>query len=69
MYSWPSAPMLKRPARKPTATARPVKMSGVAERSVSEIGWSAVWISFVSPEAIAERISVGLPIEPVRSAW
>ena len=30
MYSWPSAPMFSRPQRKATATARPVKMSGVA---------------------------------------
>ena len=30
IVSWPSAPMLNRPQRKPTATARPVKIRGVA---------------------------------------
>ncbi len=29
---WPSAPMLNSPARKPSATASPVKTSGVARK-------------------------------------
>src|SRR5215218_7922871 len=34
MKNWPSPPMLKSPARKATATARPVKIRGVALSSV-----------------------------------
>ena len=40
MSSWPSPPMLNRPARKPIATPRPVRISGVAAVSVSEIARS-----------------------------
>ena len=40
MSSWPSPPMLNRPARKARATASPVKMSGVASVSVCEIARS-----------------------------
>ena len=35
--NWPFAPMLNRPARNPKATARPAKISGVAEFSVLAI--------------------------------
>ena len=38
---WPSAPMLNSPAWKPTATASPARMSGVAAKSVSEISINA----------------------------
>ena len=37
MTIWPSAPMLNSPAWKPTATASPARISGVAAKSVSEI--------------------------------
>ena len=35
---WPAAPMLNIPARKATATDRPVRMSGVASNAVSDSG-------------------------------
>ncbi len=40
MSSWPSPPMLNRPARKARATARPVKISGVASVRVWEMARS-----------------------------
>jgi hypothetical protein len=40
MIAWPCAPMLNRPARNGIATAKPVRISGAALVSVSEIGRS-----------------------------
>ncbi len=40
MSSCPSPPMLNRPARKATATARPVRMRGVASVRVAEMARS-----------------------------
>ena len=36
MSIWPLAPMLNRPAWKPTATAKPARISGLARVSVSD---------------------------------
>ena len=43
--NWPSTPMLNTLVRNATATARPVKISGVAATSVSVIGLmaAAIW--------------------------
>ena len=38
--SWPSAPMLNRPARKASATPRPARISGAAAVSVSDSAYS-----------------------------
>src|SRR5918994_1923531 len=46
MNSWPSPPILNRPARNGTATARPVKMSGVA-------------LTMVRPEGAGQQRGVG----------
>jgi hypothetical protein len=67
-YSCPSAPMLNRPLRKPRATARPVKMSGVAARSDSLTGLKALLIWPRSPLANAAAYVSGLPRPPVKSA-
>ncbi len=54
-------PMLNRPARKPSATPRPVKISGVAARSDSLIGRKARMIRSMSPERTRRGRTSGSP--------
>ena len=62
---WPSAPMLNNPARKPRATERPPKISGVAVSSVSETGENEFEIWATSPDRKASAYRLGLPSAPV----
>ena len=62
--NWPSTPMLNAPLRNEIATARPVKMSGVAATSVSVSGRTAVAIARGVGLAIAALIRSGSPNAP-----
>ena len=67
-YSWPSPPMLNRPDRNPSATARPAKISGVADSRLSEIGRKARMSCALSPLPRAASIRPGSPSEPANRA-
>ena len=62
--SWPPPPMLNMPVRNEIATARPVKISGVAATSVSVSGRMAVAMSFRLPVWNALTILPGSPNAP-----
>jgi len=62
--NWPSTPMLNAPLRNEIATARPVKMSGVAATSVSVSGRTAVAMARGVGFAIAALILSGSPNAP-----
>ena len=66
--NWPSTPMLNTPLRNEIATARPVKISGVAATSVSVIGRMAAAMSCGLGSAIAAAILAGSPSAPISIA-
>ena len=65
MMNWPSTPMLNTPLRKAIATARPVKMSGLAATRVSVNGRIADASTFGSFVPMAATILVGSPNAPM----
>ena len=68
MMNWPSTPILNTPLRKAMATARPVKISGVAATRVSLNGRTAAAMTFGSLVPKAAMIRAGSPKAPMSKA-
>jgi hypothetical protein len=64
--NWPCPPILNTPVENPSATPVPVRMRGVADTRVSEIGVKTVLQP--DPVEMACPTAEGLNMEPVKSA-